>query len=109
MIQSGKKNKSINNKYLDFSIYFDLNHIIFNYFDIKQNIDNETSNNYNLFLLFFMIKEKIMEKNFIINLEKSYGVYIDADNFIAKIKRVINQTKNINECNKILENYLERN
>ena len=82
---------------LDFSKYFELNYILLNFLDIMKNLDDEISHNFNFFLLFFILKAKICEKNFINNLEKNYGVYLEVDNFITKTKTEINKKKNINE------------
>ena len=69
------------------------------YFDIKEyllyHIDNEqVSENYNLFLIFYILKGKMRQKNFIKKLEENYGVFLNADNYIKEINEIINISNN---------------
>ena len=65
----------INN--LNYSRHFNIPHI-FNRNYLK---------NFNYFNIFYNLMEKINRKDFVDNLEKNYGVYLDAENLIKDLKK----------------------
>ena len=90
---------------LDFSNYFDLDGILLNFLDRNDKVDDELSKNYNLFLIFFIIKKKMKEKNFMKTLEDNYGVYLEVDSFIKEFNQILKKHKNIMDYNKYFGNY----
>ena len=46
-----------------------------------------------LLLITFFAKKKIEEKGFLEKLEKNYGIYLDADNFVKEMKEKLNEIK----------------
>ena len=46
-----------------------------------------------LLLITFFAQKKVEEKGFMEELEKNYGIYLDVDNFIKKMKEKLNEIK----------------
>ena len=114
--ESRNKLKEIILEKMNFSIFFerDLSEIkddIYNSFKIEEilkdkNIKNkETILDYafnsqrgnKLLIITFFAQKKIEEKDFLENLEKNYGVYLDIDNFVKEMKQKLNEIKSYKE------------
>ena len=52
----------------------------------KKNLDDIFNN----FIILFYIKEKINEKNFMNELENNFGIYLNIDEIIEKLNKIIN-------------------
>ena len=59
----------------------------------------------NAFLICMILTNKIHEKNFLTDLEKNYGVFLDSDNFIQEINQKIKEMKNISDYKKYFGNF----
>ena len=82
------KIKQLINENVDFIKYFDLEQIISKFCNFE-----DVYEDYNLFLIFFIFKGKMKEKNFFKMLEENYGIYLDVDIFIKEINTKINELK----------------
>ena len=47
----------------------------------------------NLLLITFFAQKKIVEKEFINELEKNYGIYLEVDNFIKEMRQKLDEVK----------------
>ena len=79
--------------------YFNLNKTILVHTYREKNKDNEFYEYYDMLLILFILKKKMNSKIFMDELEKNYGVYIDADNFIKEMNNLLKKPKNIEEYN----------
>lgn len=55
-----------------------------------------------LLLITFFAQKKIDEKDFMENLEKNYGVYLEIDEFVKEMKKKLNEIKSIKELYKYI-------
>ena len=55
-----------------------------------------------LLIITFFAQKKIEEKDFLENLEKNYGVYLDVDNFIKEMKQKLTEIKSFKELYKYI-------
>ena len=95
----------INN--LDFSKYFNLNSFFSDFLFSPYVKFNHHQSFYDKIYLFFILRGKILEKNFLKNLENNYGIFFQADKFIEEIKiqlKDTNKIKQIIDKNKFLYN-----
>ena len=101
---------------MNFSIFFEveLNAIkedIYNSFKVEEllenndikNLDEILENAFNsqrgnqLLIITFFTQKKIEENNFLENLEKNYGVYVEIDDFIKEMKEKLKEIKNFKQ------------
>ena len=97
-----------NNKIVKLYDKLEVNEILENY---KKEITNwdeilkyayETQRGNKLLLISHFAKEKMQEKNFLEDLEKNYGIYLDVDNFIKELKQKLKEITNPLELRKYL-------
>ena len=110
--ESRNKLKEIILEKMNFSIFFEreLNEIkddVYNSFKIDEllkdkNIKNKdeileyafkSQRGNQLLIITFFAQKKIEEKDFLENLEKNYGVYLDIDTFVKEMKQKLNEIK----------------
>ena len=73
---------------------------------LNKNFSLEIESNYCLktFLVFMILNNKIHEKNFVNELEKNYGVFLDGDSFIQEMNQKVEEVKNISDSYKYFGN-----
>ena len=101
---------------MNFSIFFEveLNAIkedIYNSFKVEELLENNDIKNLDeileyafnsqrgnqLLIITFFAQKKIEENNFLENLEKNYGVYVEIDDFIKEMKEKLKEIKNFKQ------------
>ena len=106
---------------MNFSIFFEveLNQIkddIYNSLNIEEILQDKNIKNLNeileyaftsqrgnqLLIITFFAQKKIEEKDFLENLEKSFGVYLDVDDFIKEMKQKLNEIKSYKDLYKYI-------
>ena len=106
------KLKKIIYKNMNFSIFFEtelnvMKEDVYNSFKIEdilgdkniKNIDEileyafKSQRGNQLLIITFFAQKKVEEKNFMENLEKNYGVFLDIDDFIKEMKQKLNEIK----------------
>ena len=71
----------------DFSEYIDIK-TLYSFVNHKFDSFNIRNESYKLISIFEILKDKLLNKNFIQNLENNFGIYLDNENFIAIIKDI---------------------
>ena len=74
---------------------------------LKYAFDSQIGNK--LLLITFIAKKTIEKKEFMEQLENNYGVYLDVDNFIKKMKNKLNEIKNYKQLFEYLESDFGKN
>ena len=74
---------------------------------LKYAFDSQIGNK--LLLITFIAKKTIDENEFMEQLEKNYGVYLDVDNFIKKMKTKLNEIKTYKQLFEYLESDFGKN
>ena len=74
---------------------------------MKYAFDSQIGNK--LLLITFIAKKTIEKKEFMEQLENNYGVYLDVDNFIKKMKNKLNEIKNYKQLFEYLESDFGKN
>ena len=74
---------------------------------VKYAFDSQIGNK--LLLITFIAKKTIEKKEFMEQLENNYGVYLDVDNFIKKMKNKLNEIKNYKQLFEYLESDFGKN
>ena len=74
---------------------------------LKYAFDSQIGNK--LLLITFIAKKTIEEKEFMEQLEKNYGVYLNVDNFIKKMKTKLNEIKTYKQLFEYLESDFGKN
>ena len=67
---------------------------------MKYIFENQKGNK--LFIITFFTAKKIEDKEFMKELEKNYGIYLDVDIFIKEMNQKLNEIKNHNEMYKYI-------
>ena len=84
-------------KNLNFSDYFSLNEYLIYILDMIQHTQLDES--YNILMIFFYLRQKIKQNNFMNQLEKDYGVYLDSENAIKEINHMIDNLIQFKDLN----------